>query len=111
MDDATAAIVRQNAPKHQLTGGEETEWRSQSAEMRIVRRPMGKFGQDAKVTPLLFSKDILGFLMTTESQDLDLMSHPKDGAFCSIVSPSLYQGPTQTAGWAPPALTPLPAAT
>ncbi len=41
---------------------------------------MGKFGQDAEVTPLLFSKDILGFLMTTESQDLGLTSHPKDGA-------------------------------
>ncbi len=40
---------------------------------------MGKFGQDAGVTPLLFSKDILGFLMTTESQDLGLTSHPKDG--------------------------------
>ncbi len=36
-----------------------------------------------------FSKDILGFLMTTESQDLGLTSHPKDGAFYSIVSPSL----------------------
>ncbi len=27
-----------------------------------------------------FSKDILGFLMTTESQDLGLTFHPKDGA-------------------------------
>ncbi len=35
---------------------------------------MGEFGQDAGVTPLLFSKDILGFLMTTESQNLCLMS-------------------------------------
>ncbi len=26
-----------------------------------------------------FLKDILGFLMTTESQDLGLASHPKDG--------------------------------
>ncbi len=39
-----------------------------------------------------FSKDILGFLMTTESQDLGLTSHPKDGAFYSIVSPSLHWG-------------------
>ncbi len=36
-----------------------------------------------------FSKDILGFLMTT---DLGLTSHPKNGAFDSIVSPSLYWG-------------------
>ncbi len=41
---------------------------------------MGKFGQYAEITPLLFSKDILGFLTTTESQDLSLTSHPKDGA-------------------------------
>ncbi len=31
--------------------------------------------------PYSFLKDILGFLMTTESQDLGLISHPKDGAF------------------------------
>jgi len=38
---------------------------------------MGEFGQNAGVTPLLFfSKDILGFLMTAESQDLGLTSHP-----------------------------------
>ncbi len=47
-----------------------------------------------------FSKNILGFLMTIESQDLGLTSHPKDGAFYSVVSPSLHWGvgPTQTAG-------------
>ncbi len=28
-----------------------------------------------------FSKDILGFLMTTERQDLSLTSHPKESAF------------------------------
>ncbi len=38
------------------------------------QRPMGEFGKD-------FSKEILGFLITTESQDLRLTSHPKDGAF------------------------------
>ncbi len=56
--------------------------------------PMGKFGQDAEVTPLpplpgTILTDILGFLMTTESQNLGTTSHPKDGAFYSIVSPSL----------------------
>ncbi len=34
----------------------------------------------------------LGFLMTTESQDLGLTSHPKDDAFYSIVSLSLHWG-------------------
>ncbi len=54
---------------------------------------MGKFGQDAGVThSYSFSKGILGLLKTTESQDLGLTSHPKDGAFYSIVSPSLYLG-------------------
>ncbi len=52
---------------------------------------MSEFGQDAGVTA--FSEDILGFLMTTESQDLGLMSHPK--------CPCHYTGalgPTQTTG-------------
>jgi len=40
----------------------------------IYVRPMGKLG------PLLFfPKNILGILMTIESQDLSLTSHPKDG--------------------------------
>ncbi len=47
--------------------------------MGMIRRPMGKFDQDTGVTPLLFSKNILVFLMTTEYQDLGLTSHPKDG--------------------------------
>ncbi len=46
----------------------------------VGQRPMGELGQDAEVTPLHLSKDILGYLMTTESQDLGLMSHLKDGA-------------------------------
>ncbi len=58
---------------HQLTGGEETVMKPISVWGWLGghdgQRPMGKFGQDAGVTPLLFSKDILGFLMTTESQD------------------------------------------
>ncbi len=40
-----------------------------------------EFGQDTGVTPLLFTRSGMGFLMTTESQDLGLTSHPKDGAF------------------------------
>ncbi len=51
-----------------------------------------EFGQDTGVTPLLFTRSVMGFLVTTESQDLGLTSHPKDGAFDSIVSPSLYWG-------------------
>ncbi len=52
--------------------------------MGMIKRPLGKFGQDARVTPYSFSKDILGFLMTTESQDLGLTSHPKDVELPSI---------------------------
>ncbi len=37
-----------------------------------------EFGQDTGVTALLFTKSTMGFLMTTESQDLGLTSHPKD---------------------------------
>ncbi len=38
-----------------------------------------EFGQYTGVTPLLFTRSAMGFLMTTESQDLGLTSHPKDG--------------------------------
>ncbi len=42
--------------------------------------------------------------MTTASQDLGLTSHSKDSAFYIIVSPYTGAlGPTETAGWAPPA--------
>ncbi len=52
------------------------------------------------------------FLMTTESQNFGLASHPKDGAFYSIVSPSLYWGVrTHTDHRVSTSLTPLPAAT
>ncbi len=37
-----------------------------------------EFDQDTGVTPLLFTRSAMGFLMTTESQDLGLTSHPKD---------------------------------
>ncbi len=42
--------------------------------------------------PYSFSKDILGFLMTTESQDLGLTSHPKDGAFLQYSVPITILG-------------------
>ncbi len=39
-----------------------------------------ELGQDTGVKPLLFTRSAMGFLITTESQDLGLTSHPKDGA-------------------------------
>ncbi len=51
---------------------------------------MGKFGQDAGVTLLIFFGGHPGiFLIPTESQDLGL-TYPKDGAFYSAVSPSQF---------------------
>ncbi len=70
-------------PKHRWRGErvkEPIKW------MGIIRRPWltrasgGEFGQDTGVTPLLFTRSAMGFIMTTDSQDLGLMSHPKDGA-------------------------------
>jgi len=48
-----------------------------------------KFDQDNVITPLLVTRSAMGFLMTTESQDLGLTSHLKDGANYSTVSLSL----------------------
>ncbi len=47
----------------------------------IDKGQWGEFGQDTGVTPLLFTRTAMGFLMTTESQNLSLSSHSKDGAF------------------------------
>ncbi len=44
----------------------------------MVRGQWWEFSQDTGVTPLLFTRCAMGFLMTTESQDLGLTSHPKD---------------------------------
>ncbi len=38
-----------------------------------------EFGRDTGVTPQLFTRSAMGFLMTTECQDLSLTSHLKDG--------------------------------
>ncbi len=52
-----------------------------------VRGQWGEFGQDTGVKPVLFTRSAMGFLMTTESQDLGLTSHLKDGA-CWLYSVS-----------------------
>ncbi len=39
---------------------------------------VGGGGQDTGVTPLLYTRSAMRFLMTTESQDLGLTSHLKD---------------------------------
>ncbi len=66
----------------------------------MVRDQWGNLARMPGLYPYSFSKDILGFLMTTESQRprFNVLSY-------STVSPSLYLGvrPTHTTGWAPPA--------
>ncbi len=66
----------------------------------IDKGQWGEFGQDTGVTPLLFTRSAIGFLMTTESQDLSLTSHPKMVLVDSIVSRHYTGalGPTQTTG-------------
>ncbi len=58
----------------------------------IDKGQCGEFGQDTGVTPVLFTKCAMGFLMTTASQDLGLTSHLKDCAF------SQYSVPVSTLG-------------
>ncbi len=45
----------------------------------MVRGQWVNLARMPELHPYSFSKDILGFLMSTESQDLGLTSHPKDG--------------------------------
>ncbi len=58
----------------------------------MVRGQWRKFGQDNGVTPLFFTRSAMGFLMTTESQDLCLTSHLKDSAFCQYSVPITILG-------------------
>ncbi len=50
----------------------------------MVRGQWGNLSRILGLHPYSFSKDILGFLMTTEIQDLGLTSHPKDGSLSSF---------------------------
>ncbi len=47
----------------------------------MVRGQWREFGRTPGLHPYFFTMSVMGFLMTTESQDLGLTSHPKDGAF------------------------------
>ncbi len=47
----------------------------------MVRSQWANLARMPGENPYSFSKDILGFLMTTESRDLGLMSNPKDGIY------------------------------
>ncbi len=98
-DDTTAATGQRRQCAHHTpaTGGEEREiepikW------MGIIRRPWltrasgGNLARTPGLHPYSFTMSVMGFLVTTESQDLGLTSHPKDSAFYSIVSPSLHWG-------------------
>ncbi len=71
---------------HQLqVERKESNWANQVdgdyKEAMFDKGQWWEFDQDNGVTPLLFTRSAMGFLMTTESQDLGLMSHPKDGGF------------------------------
>ncbi len=85
-------------------------------EAMIDKGQWGEFGQDTGVIPLTFTRSAMGFLMTTESQDLGLTSHQKDSAFWQYSVPITILGghdPHRPQGEHPllASLTPLPTAT
>ncbi len=95
LDDATAATGQRRQCAHHTpaTGGEERESYSQSSWWGLLGGNDWQRPVEGNWPNWLFTRSAMGFLMTTESQDLGLTSHPKDGAFvASIVSPSLYRG-------------------
>ncbi len=57
-----------------------------------VTKYKNKYGRYLGQSGYLGTRSAMVFLMITESQELGLMSHPKDGAFYSIDSPSLHWG-------------------
>ncbi len=85
-DNDASALTTQGAHHTPATGGEERviepiKW------MGIIRRPWltrasgGNLARTPGLHPYSFTRSAMGFWMTTESQDLGLTSHPKDGAF------------------------------
>ncbi len=91
LDDATAATAQRRQCAHHTpaTGRgerviEPIKW------MGIIRRPWltrasgGNLARTPGLHPYSFTMSVMGFLMTTESQDLGLTSHPKDGALLTV---------------------------
>ncbi len=84
LDDATAAIVHQNdhhTPAYWWRGDRVMKQSvyGDDLEAMMVRDQWASLTRMPGLHPYSFLKDILGFLMTTESQDLGLTSHPKEG--------------------------------
>ncbi len=96
LDDATAAIVRQNAHHTPATGGEETVMKPISVwgwlGGHYGQRPVGEFGQDAGVTPLLFFEGHPRIINNHRESGPRFNVSYEGRAFYSIVSPSLYRG-------------------
>ncbi len=98
-DDVTAATGqrRQCAHHTSATGGEERESKSQSRGWGLLgghdwQGPVVGIWSVHRHTPLLFTRSAMGFLITTESQDLGLTSYPKDGAFWQYSFPVTILG-------------------
>ncbi len=98
LDDATAATGQRHQCAHHTpaTGGEEREiepikW------MGIIRRPWltrasgGNLARTPGLHPYSFRRSAMLLLMTTESQDLSLTSHPKR-CFLTVLCPRHYTG-------------------
>ncbi len=88
LDDATAATAQQRSPHSSYRWRGERDRANQVDgdywEAMIDKGQWREFGQDTGVTPLLFTMSVMGLLMTTESQDLGLTSHQKDGALLTV---------------------------
>ncbi len=84
LDDATAASGQRRQCAHHTPA---TGWEERVIEpitcMGIIRRPWlirasgGNLARTPGLHPYFFKTSAMGFFMTTESQDLGLMSHPK----------------------------------
>ncbi len=110
LDDATAAIVRQN--DHHTPA---YWWRRERVMKPIVwgllgdhdgQRPMGEFSQDAGVKPLLFFKWHPGIFNDHRESGPRFNVSSEGRCFFTVLCPRHYTGalgPTQTTVWAPPA--------
>ncbi len=100
LDDATAATGQRRQCAHHTpaTGGEEERESLSQSSVRELLRGQDWQGPVVGIWPghrgctLLFTRSAMGFLNDHRESGPRFNVSPKDGAFYSIVSPSLYWG-------------------
>ncbi len=114
-DNSTSALSTHQLQVERRESHRDNQVDGDYKEAMIDKGQWREFGQDTGATPLVFTRSAMGFLLTTESQDLVLTSYSKNGPFWQFSNPVTSLGcwdPRRPQGEHPllVSLTPLSAA-